>query len=467
MKSDFAAGLTSIQESPSEFQARLQGSIPDWLQGTLFRNGPALWQAGSTPLKHWFDGFAMLHSFSLSQGTVKYRNRFVQTPDLLATEAHGRLRHPQFASDPCRSLFKKLTSVFFSELGCNPNVNVTRLGSRFLALTETPLAVEFDPETLATLGLYDYERDHFRGQITSAHPIVEQGTLYNFTVSMGRKSLYRAYQTRSGPRREFSHHATRHPAYLHSCALTAREMVLWEGPLVVRPLDLLYRHRPYIENYRWRPELGSRLILLDRQGGSRVVELPPLFVFHHVNSFYQQDTLCVDFLAYPDASVIEHLYLDRLLEHTGGLVPAPRLTRVRLERGGPSLEVLSQVGLELPRIFEAAGAPYRYVYGISQHRSRFYDALARVDTNGGDPLIWFEEGCFPGEPVPVTSPDQAQRLLLSVVLDSSKGQSFLLILQADTFTELARAYVPGVVPFGFHGGYWPEESERKPSSPCP
>ena len=454
MKPDYARGFASIHEEQPQVLATLQGALPDWLQGTLFRNGPALWHAGVTPLKHWFDGFAMLHSFTMGQGKVSYRNRFLQTPDLLAARARGRLMHPQFASDPCRGLFKKVASMFVSELGSNPNVNVTQLGQRFLALTETPLAIEFDPETLATAGLYNYDRDHFGGQITSAHPIVEQGTLYNFTVRLGKGSRYRGYQTQTGPRQEFAHHPTEHPAYMHSCALTPREMVLWEGPLVVKPLELLYRQRPYIENYRWRPELGSRLILLDRQGGSRALELPPLFVFHHVNSFYQQDTLCVDVLAYPDASIIEHLYLDQLCAPDGPPVPAPRLTRVRLEQGGPGLEVLSPVCLELPRIFERQGTPYRYVYGISQRQSRFFDALARVDSQGGEPLWWFEDGCFPGEPVPVTSPDQSQRLLLSVVLDSARGQSFLLILQADTFNEVARAYVPAVVPFGFHGGFW-------------
>jgi len=455
VKPDFARGLDSVQEENPQLEALLQGTLPDWLQGTLFRNGPALWQAGSTPLKHWFDGFAMLHSFCIRAGKVTYRNRFLKTPDLLSAQAQGRLKHPQFASDPCRGLFKKLASVFFSEVGCNPNVNITQLGSRFLALTETPMALEFDPETLETIGLYDYDHDRFEGPITSAHPILEQATLYNFSVRLGRKSRYRGYQTQTGPRQEFSHHATDHPAYLHSCALTPREMVLWEGPLVVRPLDLLFRQRPYIENYRWRPELGSRLILLGRQGGSQALELPPLFVFHHVNSFYQQDTLCVDLLAYPDATIVEHLYRDRLLAPQNAPIPTPRLTRVRLEKGRTNLQELSPVGLELPRIFEPAGTPYRYVYGISQHRSRFYDALARLDTQGGEPLIWFEEGCFPGEPIPVTSPDQRERLLLSVVLDSVKEQSFLLIVRADTLTEMARAYVPAVVPFGFHGGYWP------------
>jgi carotenoid cleavage dioxygenase-like enzyme len=45
-------------------------------------------------------------------------------------------------------------------------------------------------------------------------------------------------------------------------------------------------------------------------------------------------------------------------------------------------------------------------------------------------------------------------VLLSVVLDGDRGSSFLLVLDATTFIELARAQAPHAVPFGFHGQYF-------------
>ena len=35
--------------------------------------------------------------------------------------------------------------------------------------------------------------------------------------------------------------------------------------------------------------------------------------------------------------------------------------------------------------------------------------------------------------------------------DTRRRQSFLLFLDGASFREIARAYVPAVVPFGFHG----------------
>jgi carotenoid cleavage dioxygenase-like enzyme len=44
-------------------------------------------------------------------------------------------------------------------------------------------------------------------------------------------------------------------------------------------------------------------------------------------------------------------------------------------------------------------------------------------------------------------------VILSVVLDTGTAASFLLILDASTFRELARADAPHHIPFGFHGTY--------------
>ncbi len=451
---DYALGLTSLTHEQEPVRAEVTGRLPDWLRGTLIRNGPAQWNVGADRMRHWFDGFAMLHAFTLDQSGVTYRNRFLRGPDWCAVKERGKLFHPQFATDPCRSFFKKVASLFVSELGCNPNVNVVKIGQRWLALTETPLAIEFDGQTLQTLGLYDYNQDALHRHITSAHPVLEKGVLHNFTVKLGKETRYTGYRWPAGGERQpFAHHMTKTPAYLHSCALTEREMLLWEGPFTVNPLQLLWRDRPYIENFRWRPELGSRLVRLGRDGVSQTYELPPLFVFHHVNSFYQGSCLCVDMLAYQDARSVQQLYLDDLLKKGGERIDTPDLVRVRVEEGKARVETLSRTPVELPRILEAQGQPYRTVYGITQRDSRFYEGLVRLDTHTDTAMVWSESGCFAGEPVPQKAPDGNETVLLSVVLDSARGQSFLLVLDAHTMTERARAYVPAVVPFGFHGGF--------------
>ena len=82
----------------------------------------------------------------------------------------------------------------------------------------------------------------------------------------------------------------REPAYMHSFGLTERWFVLAEFPLVVNPLRLALSGRPYIENYRWKPELGTRFTLLDRETGERwrAVRDAAFFAFHHVNAYEER-----------------------------------------------------------------------------------------------------------------------------------------------------------------------------------
>jgi carotenoid cleavage dioxygenase-like enzyme len=61
----------------------------------------------------------------------------------------------------------------------------------------------------------------------------------------------------------------------------------------------------------------------------------------------------------------------------------------------------------------------------------------------------------------VTAPDQRAEdhgVILSVVLDARAETSFLLVLDAASFEERARAQAPLPVPFGFHGSFFRESS---------
>lgn len=91
--------------------------------------------------------------------------------------------------------------------------------------------------------------------------------------------------------------------------------------------------------------------------------------------------------------------------------------------------------------------------------SDFLNQVMKVDLETGTSSIWAEAGSYPGEPVFVPTPGSEREdagVLLSVVLDSAVGTSFLLVLDATDLTEIARARVPHHIPFGFHGAYFSE-----------
>jgi carotenoid cleavage dioxygenase-like enzyme len=101
---------------------------------------------------------------------------------------------------------------------------------------------------------------------------------------------------------------------------------------------------------------------------------------------------------------------------------------------------------------------HRFVYGMGLHDgSGFYDQLVKIDVADGGTRTWHEQGSYPGEPVFAGRPGRTAEddgVLLSVVLDADRGTSFLLVLDATTLTEVARAELPHPVLLGYHGQFY-------------
>ncbi len=437
----------------------VQGKLPPWLQGSLLRTGPAKWEVGDRAVNHWFDGFAMLHRFSFADGDVSYANRFLESRAYRAARDQGKIAYSEFATDPCRSLFQRVSAMFSPKLTDNANINLTKLGERFISMTETPIPVEFDAQTLAAAGA-PYKPP---GQLSTAHPHMDRSTkgMLNYAAKLGPRSSYRFFLLRPGSSKPelLATKPVREPAYMHSFGLTERWLVLAEFPFVVNPPRLAFSGRPYIENYRWKPELGTRFHLFDRATGKAAgpFEAEARFGFHHVNSYEEDGEVVVDMCTYSDPGIVEDLYLERL--RAGKPIAPAYLERFRIspEAGTVSGERLIEEPIELPRINygRCNERPYRYAWGVGAGGG-WIDRIVKADVVERRSTTWSEEGCFPGEPVFVAAPDadeEDEGVLLSVVLDGRKGNSFLLVLDARSLDELARAEVPHHIPFGFHGQF--------------
>src|SRR4051794_13037051 len=223
-----AKGWETLDEEVALDDVAVEGELPRWLEGTLVRNGPATFDGG---IRHWFDGLAMLHRFAIRDGRVSYANRFLRTKAYAAAQ-EGRVGYREFASDPCRSLFRRVTSIFDPGFTDNAVVNVVRSGDEFMALTETPMPIRFDPGTLDTLGVAESPS----GESPTAHPHVDPrtGELINAAVHFGARSSY-VVSTRAagGAWRKVGAVGVREPGYMHSFGLTERYVVLVMGPLNV------------------------------------------------------------------------------------------------------------------------------------------------------------------------------------------------------------------------------------------
>lgn len=468
-----------LQKEVENVPLHITGQVPNWLSGHLIRNGPVTVTINGKTNEHLFDGLAMLHAFAFAEGGVHYSNKFLRSEAYRAVFYEGSLHYTGFAIDPCRSLFKNFFTFLLphSHPIHNANINVAKLADVYVALTEIPLPVQFDLHTLRTLGVLDYpDRLPKDACWVSAHPHCDhkQKSTLNYLITFGRKSYYLLHYLQDGSleRKVIAELPVEQPSYMHSFAVTENYIILTQFPLVVNPPDLIKERTAFIKNFTWQPQKGTQLLVVNRKTGQLVgnYATKPFFAFHHANAFEKGETIHLDIVTYPDASIImdSSLYVDPAQENKtayGNNQPTLERFSLSLKTGSIVSEILLSKNCEFPRIngtFD--GQPYRFVYLVAfasnlDHKQEWLksEGLYKFDTTTKQIWEWYEEDCSAGEPVFVPTPNAKEEddgIVLAIIFDHRHNNSFLLILEAKSFTELGRARAPHPIPAGLHGQFF-------------
>lgn len=472
MDAGFELGFRTLDAEVTDRSLPVSGTLPDWLAGALVRNGPAKFEVDGDRVDHWFDGLGMLHRFAFegSYDEIRYTNRFLRSETYRRALEDGVL-DGQFATSDGGYL-ARVRQLLFGEPTDNCNVHVVRVADDLVALTETPRYVAVDPATLETRGAFAFA-DDLAGHINCAHvvPDPHRGETVGLLTSFGRPSEYTVYRLPDGSdeRERVGSVDAADPAYLHSFALTESFVVLTEHPFVTDPKRFLMPGGSgFVDFYDWEPERGTTFHVLDRDTGETVTtaQTEPYFVFHQTNAFERNsgsegsNELVVDLVAYRDAGVVEGLYLAEAADwFESGRDGHLRRFRVPLDGGRVTSESLYE-GCELPRVARADRTrEYRYAY-VQGAAERDGNHVAKVDVTTGASRRWEKPGLFVEEPVFVRAPDAAPSsdcgVVLVTALNTNEERTDLLVLDGETLDERARAPLPHVVPFGFHGRYFPE-----------
>jgi beta,beta-carotene 9',10'-dioxygenase len=445
------------------------GTVPEWLSGSLVRNGPGSFAVGDGSVDHWFDGLAMLHRYTFDDGEVRYRNRF------LGSDAYDAAVAGEFDTGFATgrsTLRERLWNLFVADAYDNANIIVEQFDGAFYALTESPRWVRVDPRTLDAIGDTRYDGPAPSGSLPCAHLQYDpdRDVHVNVETEFGRPSHYHVYAMRSPDRRALlASVETDRPSYMHSFALTPNYVVLTEFPFDVHPLAFFKpgRQPPFVQHFRWRPEAGMTVHVVDRAGGGVVgrAKTDAVFGFHHVNAFETDDgDVVFDLETLPDAAAMGTLDLDALrageLDDIAGRLDRYRVRnpagRTRVERTARIAE-----GTGLPTVSPDAWlSEHRYVYAQStdQPVTEWARAVCKVDVQSGT-VTEFSDGNACSEPIFVPRPDgtaEDDGVVLVVVLDHDAERSELVVLDGETFNEVARATVPHPIPYDFHGRFFPD-----------
>jgi len=465
MENTWRGGFITQREEVNDVTLDVEGTLPEWLAGTVLVNGPGQFEVGDTDLAHWFDALAMLRRVAVEDGEVRYSNRFVRSEDFRVAREAGRVRRSLPGTPADGSALGRLYRALTGAVQDNPAIGVTRLDGETYAVTESPTGIAVDPDTLATTGRRDLSAGLSAGA-TLGHTHVADGVQWGLGPGFGRESTYTLFRRPGGGdpeavgRLAFDHH----PPYVHAFGLTERYAVVPASTVGVDLRRLLLgslRGRTFLDAVGQR-DATPRFYVLDRTTGETVAApaAEPFFVYHFANAYEDGDEVVIDGVAYEDGRAITALTVANLRSDDPDLQRGAFVRfRLPLSGGRVRRERLHDGAVEFPTVHYRRynGRPYRYAYLGAVERGSLPTAVLKVDVEGGTAERWAEPDLHPGEPLFVPAPDpdgEDDGVLLSLALDGGADRSVLLCLDAATMTELARAPLPHRVPFGFHGQFY-------------
>jgi carotenoid cleavage dioxygenase-like enzyme len=438
-------------DDAGSYPARWQGRLPEWLRGSVVRTAPAVFGLPGWRSGHLFDGLGAMFAWRVqSEPRLDWR--------LLDCEAsrdarRGRSRLATFGTRMRRPWWLRLFQPV-PRISDNVNVNVQPFAGGLVAMTEAPKQALIDPESLAVKEWLRYD-DELGAVSMTAHPVLERdaGLAVNVAQVFGPRSECVLYQhgVNERRRRVLARWASREQPYVHSFGLTPRHAVLVDHPLRVLPRAMLWSEKPYIEHFRWRPERGTRLVLLDRGGGAtRIAESEACFVFHVANAWEERDATVIDALAYPDPGIVAELRVENL---ANAPTVKPDYVRMRITAHGRVELERREARFDFPSVHpRLTGREHRYCWGADPWCS----TLHKLDTRAGGAKIARLEGWMAGEPLFVAEPGAGAEdagVLLAAASHAERSAAALFVVDAATMDVLAVAEAPVDVPLGFHGTF--------------
>ncbi|MFF0777772.1 carotenoid oxygenase family protein [Streptomyces sp. NPDC003720] len=456
-----------VTEEVDAVDLEVTGELPDELDGVYLRNGP---NPRFTPIGSYLyplDGDGMIHGVWLSARRARYRNRFVRTPSMIAEESAGRalwgglqsmiLPGAEEVGDVLAHTFKPL-----------PDINVVQHAGRLLALAESDCPFRMSPG-LDTLG-----KETFDGQLPAgitAHPKIDPVTGEMAVFCYGLEAPYLTWAVigpdgvvRQGPT---AVEGIAEPQMIHDMALTRRHVVLVLAPAFF-DIEAAMSGGSFVA---WRPERGTRIALIPRDGGPvGWADDEAFWLWHTVNAYEDPDDgrVILDYVQWPALTLgpgppdgrpreSGHHGLTRaVIDPAAGTVARTRLDDARVEL--PRIDDRLLTG---PHQRLAVAADSGRVGGLLPGE---YDALRRYDIRGTGVAAqsWNAGALSVGEPVfaPVPGTRGGERgYWLTFATDRTDSTSWFLVLPAEDFAQgpVARVRIPVRVPLGLHGTWLPTE----------
>jgi carotenoid cleavage dioxygenase-like enzyme len=294
----------------------IEGNVPDFIRGTYYMNGPALFSRGAFRYNHWLDGDGMVCALRFEDNRIEFVSRFVRSVKHTVEEEAGC---PIFRTFGTAFEFDRLKRGVMLESPVN--VSIYPYAGTLLAFGEQGLPIELDPVTLETRGEFNFHGALNDISPFAAHPKIDRATgeMFNFGVAFGTTEPYlNFYRFDAGANLIFRKRLPlEYPCSIHDFGLSQKHAVFYLSPNLLDMQAFIRNGGSLLDSLHWEPERGSRLLIVTRETGETVTQLHigSRHCLHFINCFEDNGRLNVDVLElerpiYDQYSQVPDLFTD-------------------------------------------------------------------------------------------------------------------------------------------------------------
>ena len=477
--------------------ARVTGTIPADLNGTLFRNGPGLLEIFGKRLNQFFDGDGLVYSIAFEDGELTFKHNFVGTKGFTDEQAARKMLYKgAFAvGNPKGDSFY---NPFDFDVKNVANTGVVNWAGELYALWEGGKPHKMDPKSLRTQG----EADVVLGQtlevpqmaahyrvVDSEDPAEKRLVAFSIEAQAGflqpNKCCFYEWDVEGAQaaRNTFGVPDATFGMF-HDCLVTENWYLLLQNPNKLDPQKLIGEYMfakcALAEVIAFQEGQPAKLHMLPRTEkarkiGQKTIDVDNQFFFHHVNAFEPEEVedasrVVIDSAPWRYMNFAVNLDTVTPAFYNGGMRVEYTRFDVDVVKGASAQESLSNRVMEFPSInHKNTGKPYRFTYcagsavkddvkwGPNQCLIKF-DTDTKVGAKSDEEVYYFGERTFLQEPIFAAKPggeDEDDGYVLIVANHAGEDLCIMHIFDAKKIGDgpVASVELEDHLPPGLHG-YW-------------
>lgn len=500
----FALFSSQTDEVESALLNVIQGLVPEWLSGTLYRVGSGMFENGNRRVNNLVDGLSKVHSWSFTPGEKpKFTAKFLQSKLYNKTLKTGNFPAMQHMGDmmPPLSFWEKIeVEAALMRYGSMDNNNVavwelSKSSGGLCVTTESPLYVDVDLNNLQFQKEYHVVPDDFgilEKELISAthfarHPSTGDSINYKFVLAMNPLAKSGYHMIRYADNAEGKLVATKigfvptgmsDIGIVHSLGATENYSILPRFSLGFNPGSMV----SMCDNIAFKHDKKTVFdVVALKDGKHTAFEFPAGESMHIINSYERYNDkgeleIVVDYPTkndvskYPKECVFQLLNVDHLTDenysyHEHWECFSDMIIRryiLNMDTGVGTIYEFPQMWnpkvlqVEFPYINDNyRGLPYCFAYFHAwQYDVKNSMGLLKIDMCKETSIGWEAQNKFVVEPIFAARPGseiEDDGVVFSPVFDSSTNTTELYIWNASDLRVLAVLDSPIRVPFTLHG----------------